>query len=107
MGTQAKSLRITSESSISRIARGRGGGVILFFSLSLSLSLSTYFVPTCSAYLDYNLLNLHVAMCDNDNVEISFTLCFFKLKCGKLRLIRVLGVRVWNETMLRTYDCEY
>jgi hypothetical protein len=25
-------------------------------------------VPTGSAYLDYNLFNLHVAMCDNDNV---------------------------------------
>jgi hypothetical protein len=41
--------------------------VILFF-LSLSVSLSTSFVPTASAYLDYNLFNLHVAMCDNDNV---------------------------------------
>ena len=41
--------------------------VILFF-LSLSVSLSTSFVPTRTAYLDYNLLNLHVAMCDNDNV---------------------------------------
>ena len=39
-----------------------------FFYLSLSLSLSTSFVPTRSAYLDYNLFNLHVAMCDNDNV---------------------------------------
>jgi hypothetical protein len=37
-----------------------------FFSfLSLSVSLSTSFVPTRSAYLDYNL---HVAMFDNDNV---------------------------------------
>jgi hypothetical protein len=43
--------------------------VILFF-LSLSVSLSTSFVPTRSAYLDYNLFNLHVAMCDNDNVVI-------------------------------------
>ena len=34
----------------------------------LSLSLSTSFVPTRSAYLDYNLFNLHIAMCDNDNV---------------------------------------
>jgi hypothetical protein len=25
-------------------------------------------VPTGSAYLDYSLFNLHVAMCDNDNV---------------------------------------
>ena len=25
-------------------------------------------MPTRSAYLDHNLLNLHVAMCDNDNV---------------------------------------
>jgi hypothetical protein len=41
--------------------------VILFF-LSLSVSLSTSFVPTRSAYLDYNLFNLHVAMYDNDNV---------------------------------------
>ena len=40
---------------------------ILFF-LSLSVSLSTSFMPTCSAYLDYNLFNLHVATCDNDNV---------------------------------------
>jgi hypothetical protein len=40
--------------------------VILFF-ISLSLSLSTSFVPIRSAYLDYNY-NLHVAMCDNDNV---------------------------------------
>ena len=39
-----------------------------FFFLSLSVSLSTSFVPTASAYLDYNLFNLHVAMCDNDNV---------------------------------------
>jgi hypothetical protein len=38
--------------------------VILFFNLSLSTS----FVPTGSAYLDNNLFNLHVAMCDNDNV---------------------------------------
>ena len=37
-----------------------------FFSfLSLSVSLSTSFVPTRSAYLDYNL---YVAMFDNDNV---------------------------------------
>jgi len=42
--------------------------VILCFFLSLSVSLSTSFVPTRSAYLDYNLFNLHVAMCDNDNV---------------------------------------
>ena len=40
---------------------------VIFF-LSLSVSLSTSFVPTRSAYLDYNLLNLYVAMCDNDNV---------------------------------------
>jgi hypothetical protein len=39
----------------------------LFFK-SLSVSLSTSFVPTRSAYLDYNLLNLYVAMFDNDNV---------------------------------------
>ena len=39
-----------------------------FFFLSLSVSLSTSFVPTRSAYLDYNLFNLHVAMCNNDNV---------------------------------------
>jgi hypothetical protein len=38
--------------------------VDLFF-LSLSVSLSTSFVPTRSAYLDYNL---YVAMFDNDNV---------------------------------------
>jgi hypothetical protein len=38
----------------------------LFFYLSVSLS--TSFVPTGSAYLDYSLFNLHVAMCDNDNV---------------------------------------
>ena len=31
-------------------------------------ALSTFFVPTRSAYLDYNLFNLHVAMCGNDNV---------------------------------------
>ena len=36
--------------------------------LSLSVSLSTSFVPTRSAYLDYILFNLHVAVCDNDNV---------------------------------------
>ena len=41
--------------------------VILFF-ISLSVSLSAYFVPTRSAYLDYNLFNLYVAMFDNDNV---------------------------------------
>jgi len=35
--------------------------------ISLSLSLSTSFMPTRLAYLDYNLFNLHVAMCDNDN----------------------------------------
>jgi hypothetical protein len=35
--------------------------VIHFFYLSQSLSLSTSFVPTHSAYLDYNLFNLHVA----------------------------------------------
>jgi hypothetical protein len=35
---------------------------------SFFLSLSTSFVPTRSAYLDYNLLNFYVAMCDNDNV---------------------------------------
>jgi hypothetical protein len=40
--------------------------VILFFNLSVSLS--TSFVLTHSAYLDYNLFNLHVAICDNDNV---------------------------------------
>jgi hypothetical protein len=39
-----------------------------FFFLSLSVSLSTSFVPTRSAYLDYNLFNLYVAMFDNDNV---------------------------------------
>ena len=38
------------------------------FFLSLLVSLSTSFVPTASAYLDYNFFNLHVAMCDNDNV---------------------------------------
>jgi hypothetical protein len=38
------------------------------FFLSLSISLSISFVPTRSAYLDYNLLNLHVAMCDNESV---------------------------------------
>ena len=42
--------------------------LFLFFFLSLAVSNSTSFVPTGSAYLDYNLLNLHVAMCDNDNV---------------------------------------
>jgi hypothetical protein len=36
--------------------------------LNLSVSLSTSFVLTHSAYLDYNLFNLHVAICDNDNV---------------------------------------
>ena len=39
-----------------------------FFFTSLSLSLSTSFVPTLSAYLDYNSFNLHVAMYDNDNM---------------------------------------
>ena len=38
------------------------------FFLFLSVSLSTSFVPTRSAYLDYNLFNLYVAMFDNDNV---------------------------------------
>jgi hypothetical protein len=37
--------------------------VILFF-----ISRSTSFVRTRSAYFDYNLFNLHVVMCDNDNV---------------------------------------
>ena len=46
---------------VSRHVRVRD--VIIFF-----ISLSTSFVPTRSAYLDYNLLNFHVAMCDNDNV---------------------------------------
>jgi hypothetical protein len=41
---------------------------LLSFFLSLSVSLSTSFVPTRSAYLDYNLFNLYVAMFDNDNV---------------------------------------
>ena len=40
--------------------------VILFFNLSVSLS--TSFVPTRSVYLDYNLFNLHVAMCNNEHV---------------------------------------
>jgi hypothetical protein len=44
------------------------------------------------------LFNLHVAMCDNDNVVTDEV---------KLRLKHVLRVRVWNLTMLRTYDCEY
>ena len=34
------------------------------------LSLSTSFATTRSAYSDYNLLNLHVAMCDNDQGRI-------------------------------------
>jgi hypothetical protein len=55
LGTKAKSLRITSESSRSRIT-------------GLSISLLTSFVLTRLAYFDYNLFNLHVAMCDNDNV---------------------------------------
>ena len=38
------------------------------FFFNLSVSLSTSFVLTSSAYLDYNLFNLHVAIYDNDNV---------------------------------------
>ena len=41
--------------------------VILFFYLSQSLSLDIFCADPLS-YLDYNLFNLHVAMCDNDNV---------------------------------------
>ena len=39
----------------------------LFFFISLSLSLDI-FCADYNSYLDYNLFNLHVAICDNDNV---------------------------------------
>jgi hypothetical protein len=41
---------------------------VILFLISLILSLSTSFAPTRSAYLDYNLFNLHAAMFENDNV---------------------------------------
>jgi hypothetical protein len=41
--------------------------VILLFPYLSRLSLDI-FCAGCSAYLDYNLFNVHVAMCDNDNV---------------------------------------
>jgi dimeric dUTPase (all-alpha-NTP-PPase superfamily) len=50
----------------------------LFFYLSVSLS--TSFVPTRSAYLDYNMFNLQVAMCDNDNVVTDEVKLINKLK---------------------------
>ena len=53
--------------------------VIFFF-----ISLTTYFVPTRSAYLDYtcNLFNLHVAMCDNENVVTDEVKLINQLKKG-------------------------
>jgi hypothetical protein len=55
----------------------------------------TSFVPTRSAYLDYNLFNLYVAMFDNDNVVTD-----------EVKLIHGshLGWRSWSpDTILKVY----